>query len=119
MDSDESQSRLDPVDELAQEYLRRRRRGERPTHGEYAARYPEHAERILELFPALELIERLKPTPNDHAGFSGNAGDGFEPAGLGGRPRRLNDYTLLREIGRVVWASSTRQRTNHSKTAWR
>jgi hypothetical protein len=57
MDSDESQSRLDPVDELAQEYLRRR--GERPTYGEYAARYPEHAERILELFPALELIERL------------------------------------------------------------
>jgi eukaryotic-like serine/threonine-protein kinase len=99
MDSDESQSRLDPVDELAQQYLRRRRRGEHPTHAEYAARYPEHAERILEIFPALELMERLKPTPADHAGLSGDAGGGVEPAG-GGRPRRLGDYTLLREIGR-------------------
>ncbi len=39
MDIDESTSRLDPVDELAEEYLRRRR-GEHPTHLEYAAQYP-------------------------------------------------------------------------------
>jgi hypothetical protein len=67
-------SELDPVDGLADEYLARRRRGERPTPSEYAARYPEHAARIHELFPALELIERLKPAPGD--------------------------YTILREIGR-------------------
>ncbi|MFI5455450.1 MAG: protein kinase [Isosphaerales bacterium] len=99
MNSDAIPSRLDPVDELAEQYLRRRRRGERPTPAEYAARYPEHAARILELFPALDFIEGLKPTPEEHAGFSGDAGDVVEPAGVG-RPRQLGDYTLLREIGR-------------------
>jgi len=100
MDSDESPSRLDPVDELAEEYLRRRRRGERPTHTEYAERYPEHAARILELFPALELIERLKPTPEDEDGLSDDLRGG-EPADTDGGPmRRLGDYTLIREIGR-------------------
>jgi eukaryotic-like serine/threonine-protein kinase len=100
MDIDVSPSRLDPVDELAEQYLRRRRRGEHPTPAEYAARYPEHAARILELFPALELIEGLKHTPDDHIGCSGDAGGGVEPAGGARRPRRLGDYTLLREIGR-------------------
>jgi eukaryotic-like serine/threonine-protein kinase len=99
MDSDATPSLLDPVDELAEQYLHRRRRGERPTPAEYAARYPEHAARILELFPALELMEGLKPTPDDHPGLSGDAAGG-EPADGGGRPRRLGDYTLLREIGR-------------------
>jgi len=36
-------------------------------------RYPEHTARILELFPALELIEGLKPTPDDQIGFSNDA----------------------------------------------
>src|SRR5271157_4758582 len=87
MDSDMSPSRLDPVDELAEQYMRRRRRGERPTPAEYAARYPEHAAEILDLFPALELIEGLKPTPDDHIGFSGDAGGGVELAGGALRPR--------------------------------
>ncbi len=100
MDSDESASRPDPVDELAEEYLRRRRRGERPTHAEYAARYPEHAARILEIFPAVEVLEGLKPAPEDHAGRSDDGGHGPEPAGAGVLPGRLGDYTLLRELGR-------------------
>ncbi len=99
MNSDAIPSHIDPVDELAEQYLRRRRRGEHPTPAEYASRYPEHAARILELFPALELIEGLKPTPDDHIDFSGDAGGALEPVG-GGLPRRLGDYTLLREIGR-------------------
>ncbi len=100
MNSDVSPSRLDPVDELAEQYLIRRRRGEHPTPEEYAARYPEHAARILELFPALELIEGLKPTASDQNGSSGDASDGVAPASGDLRPRRLGDYTLLREIGR-------------------
>ena len=100
MSSDLSLSQVDPVDELAEEYLRRRRRGERPTAAEYAARYPEHAARILEIFPALELIEGLKPTSDEHPGLSGDAGGDVEPDGVVGRPRRLGDYTLLRELGR-------------------
>jgi serine/threonine protein kinase/WD40 repeat protein len=100
MDADVSRSQLHPVDELAEEYLHRRRRGERPTPAEYAARYPEHAARILELFPALELVESLKPTPGEYAGLSGDVADGGEPAASGGNLGPLGDYTLLREIGR-------------------
>ena len=100
MDSDESASRLDPVDELAEEYLRRRRRGERPTAAEYAARYPEHAGRILDLFPALELIEGLEPTPEDHAGLSDDPGDVASRPAPAVALQRLGDYTLLRELGR-------------------
>ncbi len=100
MGSDESASRLDPVNELAEEYVRRRRRGERPTHLEYAAQYPEHAARILELFPALEFIEGLKPTSEDHAGLCDDRAELWEPAGTSGCTQRLGDYTLLRELGR-------------------
>jgi len=63
METDLPPSSLDPVDRLADEYLQRRRHGERPTPAEYAARYPELAERILQVFPALEMIERFKPAP--------------------------------------------------------
>ena len=36
---------------------------------------PSSPQEILELFPALELIEGLKPTADDHAGMSGNAAE--------------------------------------------
>ncbi len=100
MNSDASPSGVNPVDELAEQYLRRRRRGEHPTASEYVARYPELALEILELFPALELIEGLKPTADDHAGMSGVAGEVCEGHGTGDRAGRLGDYTLLRELGR-------------------
>jgi WD40 repeat protein len=101
MDTDLTSTGPDPVDRLAEEYLARRRRGEYPTPGEYAARYPEHAARILELFPALELIERLKPAPGDAAGPSDATGGAAEPGvAAGDHLRRLGDYTILRELGR-------------------
>jgi serine/threonine-protein kinase len=102
MDTNPFPSGLDPVDQLAEEYLSRRRRGERPTPAEYAARFPEHAARILELFPALELMERLKPTPEDGAGAPAATSAGGERTGgaTGNRLHRLGDYTILRELGR-------------------
>ena len=100
MDSDVSPSRLDPVDELAEQYLRSRRARRTPHPRRIRRAYPEHAAQILELFPALELIEGLKPTPDEHASLSGDAGGVVEPAAKGGDLGRLGDYTLLREIGR-------------------
>ena len=97
MDSDPIPSGLDPIAELAAQYLRRRRRGERPTPAEYAERYPELAAKILELFPALELVEALKPTPDERAGPNGDVGIASEVAGV--CAQRLGDYTLLRELG--------------------
>jgi serine/threonine protein kinase/WD40 repeat protein len=101
MDTDDPTTGLDPLEGLAEEYLRRHRAGERPTPDEYAARHPKHAERIRELFPALAVVERLKPTSEDRAGRSDRTGLGGPPAGASpGALRRLGDYAIIRELGR-------------------
>ena len=53
------------VEALAEEFLDRRRRGERPTVAEYAARHPELAGEIRAFFPALGLVEDFKPGSGD------------------------------------------------------
>jgi eukaryotic-like serine/threonine-protein kinase len=47
----------DPIDDLADDFLERYRRGERPSLGEYTDRHPELAERIRAVFPALVVME--------------------------------------------------------------
>jgi serine/threonine protein kinase/WD40 repeat protein len=85
-------SDFDPVEVLANSFLERYRRGERPSLSEYARQHPELADQIRELFPALVLIEQL-----------GSVGD------LIGRPQKLDassvpsqlgEYHIVREIGR-------------------
>jgi WD40 repeat protein/serine/threonine protein kinase len=78
------------VDEFADRY----RRGERPSVREYIDRYPQLADDIRELFPALAEIEQVKE-------------EQLAPPGSGsGRPAadlplaQLGDYRLLREVGR-------------------
>src|SRR5262249_46850960 len=56
-----SGSGRDPVEQLLESFLARWRRGERPNLEEYAARCPERADEIRELFPALVEMEQLKP----------------------------------------------------------
>ncbi len=92
----ESLSQPNQVEALAEEFLERRRQGERPTIAEYTAKYPELAEEIRACFPALLLVEDLKPDAADLTGPATTA------AGLGnGMPGgRLGDYRLLREVGR-------------------
>jgi hypothetical protein len=88
-----SGSAHDPLGQLADEFLERCRRGEQPALTEYTARHPELAEQIRELFPALVLMEDVRPGPQTAAG----------PAGAPraeGPPRRLGEYRLVREIGR-------------------
>src|SRR5881398_3637099 len=53
--------RADLVDQLAEEFLTRFRRGERPAVQEYAAKHPEHAAQICDLFPALVVLEQGAP----------------------------------------------------------
>jgi serine/threonine protein kinase/WD40 repeat protein len=92
----ESVSQPNRVEALAEEFLERRRTGERPTIAEYTAKYPELAEEIRACFPALLLVEDFKPDMADITGPA-TAAAGLGPGIPGGR---LGDYRLLREVGR-------------------
>ncbi len=87
----------DPIKALAQSFLERLRRGERPSVDEYAAAHPELAGEIRELLPALERLERDQSVGGE-ATVPGPAGP--RAATLRGVPRQLGDYTILREVGR-------------------
>jgi WD40 repeat protein/serine/threonine protein kinase len=96
MDTANSSSDRDPLERLADEYLDRRRRGENPSPAEYAERYPEWAAAIVEYFPALELMEGLKPGAHDRtSSFAGRGRSLVAP-----QLERLGEYRILREIGR-------------------
>jgi eukaryotic-like serine/threonine-protein kinase len=83
-------------DHLAEEFVARLRRGERPGVSEYVERYPELADEILELFPALAEMEGLKSEPADATGsFLGRRSSGDGAA----IPEQLGDYRILRLIG--------------------
>src|SRR4029077_15565853 len=83
------------VDRLAEEFVARHRRGEHPDLAEYTDRFPQYADAIRDLFPALVLIEQVKPGGGDQTGtLSGGA------ASVGTRPERLGDFRILREVGR-------------------
>src|SRR5262245_52364235 len=92
---DSSSGERNPVEQLAEEFIARKRRGEKPTLEEYTARYPELADDIRDLFPALLLIEDLGD------GSTGATGPHAPPATAGApRLERLGDYRILREVGR-------------------
>ena len=84
------------VEDLAEEFLERRRRGERPTLEEYAARYPQVADEIREFFPVLGLVEDFKPGAGDITGSL----TGATVVGIGTLVDRLGEFHLLREVGR-------------------
>jgi eukaryotic-like serine/threonine-protein kinase len=91
-----SSDERNPIEALAEEFLERKRRGEQPTLREYVERYPERADDIRDLFPALLMMEDLGESS---AGTTGSlAAD--NGAAVGVRLQRLGDYRILREIGR-------------------
>lgn len=85
----ETSSDRNPVELLAEEYVRRCRRGERPTLTEYAEQYPRWASDIRELFPTILMMENLKPGHEDVP----------EPAEVP-LPEQLGDFRIVREIAR-------------------
>ncbi|QDU55926.1 serine/threonine protein kinase [Aeoliella mucimassa] len=85
--SDHSDAEREPIELLAEEFVDRIRRGEQPTVEEYASRSPDLAEEILDLFPAIAAIEESK-VPSE----------GYIK--LAPPPECLDDFQLLREIGR-------------------
>jgi serine/threonine protein kinase len=87
-----SGSEREPLGELADEFLDRCRRGERPSLTSFVRRHPELAEEIRELFPALEMMEDARPATRPAAPPP--------PLAVGLPFPRLGDYRLVREAGR-------------------
>src|SRR5262245_55018517 len=81
-----------PVDRLAEEFAERYRRGDQPALAEYTDRYPELADAIREVFPALVLIEQLKPDADATGAYTATADTPL--------PEQLGDFHILREVGR-------------------
>ncbi|WP_406696263.1 serine/threonine-protein kinase [Singulisphaera sp. Ch08] len=81
---------------LAEEFLDRRARGERPTVAEYADKYPELADQIRAFFPALMVVEELKPRADD---LTNSFVVGLRPT-RGLSMDRLGDFRIIREVGR-------------------
>ncbi len=84
-----------PVELLADEFLARCKRGERPTIKEYCDRHPAHAEEIRDVFEAVLMVEDLKPGTEDP---SGSYGESVRVNGK--RLDQVGDYRILCEIGR-------------------
>ena len=74
-----------PVEALAEEFLERQRRGERPTLEDYCRRHPELADDIRGLFP---ILIRMEDLGGDSPGAStgGAVGATARPERLGPRP---------------------------------
>ncbi len=81
------------LDQLAEEFADRFRRGERPALKEYTDRYPELADAIRELFPTLVKVEQAEGVlhGDEQIGNSRAAHSQFSEIG---------DYRILCEIGR-------------------
>jgi serine/threonine-protein kinase len=88
----EPEKQRNPVEELAESFLRRYRQGEQPSITEYVAKHPELAWEIRDLFPALVVMEEVGAEESDPA-TAESASDGRQPEQIGG-------YRIIREISR-------------------
>ncbi len=90
--SDDNASAADPFLAIADEFADAFRQGKHPSVEEFARRYPDHADEIREMLPALVLMEKAKPAEDG----SGQRGQARAAAPL----QQLGDYQILREVGR-------------------
>jgi hypothetical protein len=77
--------------QIADAFVEAFRAGKRPSVEEFACRYPEYADAIREMLPALVLMEQARSADD-----SSGEGPPDAPAPL----RQLGDYRILREVGR-------------------
>jgi hypothetical protein len=82
----------DRFNELAEEFARRFRRGERPGLQEFVDRLPEMADEIREMFPVLVEVEQAEEDARGDAAPP--------PPGAAPRLSQVGDYRILRQIGR-------------------
>ena len=91
-----SASRTDSIQaELVEQYLRRLQAGETVDSSEFAAQYPEHAEALRQLLPALQMMAELsRSAVRDRS--SPPLSDAISGPDLG----VVGDFRILREVGR-------------------
>src|SRR5262245_57872607 len=111
--ADNNPSAADPLGQIADEFVEALRQGQRHSVEEFARRYPQHADAIREMLPALALMEKAKsaggaPSPlplspwgERGRGEGGEGGKVAVPTAAATVPplRQLGDYLILREIG--------------------
>jgi hypothetical protein len=90
-----STSGPDLFNRLADDFAARYRRGERPPLSEYTDNYPELADQIRELFPALVAIEQFGTGAEEATGPGAARPEATRPI-----PERLGDYRIVREVAR-------------------
>src|SRR5262245_41429090 len=88
-------SRSEVVLALAEEFLDRYRRGERPALQEYIDRHPDLAADIREAFPAMAMMENIA-LADESLADRGLASGGCEPPGP---LHQLGDYRIIRQVG--------------------
>jgi WD40 repeat protein/serine/threonine protein kinase len=91
---DHDLSSADPFGQIADEFVEAFRQGKRPSVEEFARRYPEQADEIREMLPALLLMEKAKAA--DDQGPRRPAPTTAATAPL----QQVGDYQILREVGR-------------------
>ncbi len=89
----ESSSHRNVVEVLAEQFVERYRQGDRPPLSEYMRNYPDIADEIEDLFPAMLMMENLKPAEEDEAAAGK---DRLTATTL----EHLGDYRIIREVGR-------------------
>jgi tetratricopeptide (TPR) repeat protein/serine/threonine protein kinase len=92
----ESESRSARVLELAEEFLARYRKGERPALKDYTDRHPELAAEIKEVFPAVAMLENIAVADSS---LEGDEAEKKPPKPAEIALKQLGDYRLIREIG--------------------
>ncbi len=88
-----SSSQMNLIEKLADEFADRQRRGDRPDVEDYVSRYPDLANEIRDIFPALVMMKQVAPQDDDLR-ETGNATVASAP------PQQLGEYRILRELGR-------------------
>jgi serine/threonine protein kinase len=86
----------DPIELLADSFIARYRSGERPSIEEYVRRYPDLADEIRAILPALVELELNQSVPGSATGSL----DGLVQEIPAATSRILGAYMVLREIGR-------------------
>src|SRR6202007_542695 len=88
----ELESRAETVLKLAEQFLERYRKGERPPLREYIERHPELAAEIKDVFPAMAMMENIAIADES---VETPAGRGRKKPAL----QQLGDYRIIREVG--------------------